>query len=81
MKPRVLMIAYACNPEGGGEHWLGWGWAEQAAKNFSVDLVTTTNASATVEKGARTLGITPHFVGTPNWWRKLTDLTGTSWLR
>jgi glycosyltransferase involved in cell wall biosynthesis len=81
MKPRVLMIAYACNPEGSGEHWLGWGWAEQAAKNFSVDLITTTNASAAVEKNARTLGITPHFVGTPTWWRKLTDLTGTSWLR
>src|ERR1043166_4268180 len=74
MKPRVLMIAYACNPEGSGEHWLGWGWAEQAAKNFSVDLITTTNASAAVEKNARTLGITPHFVGTPTWWRKLTDL-------
>jgi glycosyltransferase involved in cell wall biosynthesis len=81
MKPRVLMIAYACNPEGGGEHWLGWGWAEQAAKNFSVDLITTTNASAAVEKHARALGITPHFIGTPNWWRTLTELTGTSWLR
>jgi glycosyltransferase involved in cell wall biosynthesis len=81
MKPRVLMIAYACNPEGSGEHWLGWGWAEQAARNCSVDLITTANASRAVEKSARTLGITPHFVGTPNWWRKLTDVTGASWLR
>jgi glycosyltransferase involved in cell wall biosynthesis len=81
MKPRVLMIAYACNPQGSGEHWLGWGWAEQAARSFSVDLITTTNASAAVEAAARPLGITPHFIGTPAWSRKLTDLTGTSWLR
>jgi glycosyltransferase involved in cell wall biosynthesis len=81
MKPRVLMIAYACNPEGSGEHWLGWGWAEQAARSYSVDLITTTNATAAVEAAARPLGITPHFVGTPGWLRKLTDLTGTTWLR
>src|SRR5436190_21596253 len=81
MKPRVLMIAYACNPEGSGEHWLGWGWAEQAARSFDVDLITTTNASTQVERAARALGITPHFVGVPDWLRKLTDLTKTSWLR
>jgi glycosyltransferase involved in cell wall biosynthesis len=81
MKPRVLMIAYACNPEGSGEHWLGWGWAEQAARSFAVDLITTTNASTQVERAALALGISPHFVGVPNWQRKLTDLTRTSWLR
>ena len=62
MKPRVLMIAYACNPEGGGEHWLGWGWAEEAAKDYSVHLLTTTNHRAQIEKHASPHGITPHFV-------------------
>ena len=38
-RPRVLMIAFACNPAGSGEHWLGWGWAEQAAKSCDVTLV------------------------------------------
>jgi glycosyltransferase involved in cell wall biosynthesis len=68
------MIAYACNPEGGGEHWLGWGWAEQAAKNYSVHLVTTPNARAQVEKHAPRHGITPHFVEQPKagrWGRKI----------
>ena len=39
-KPRVLMIAFACNPGGIGEHWLGWGWAEEAAKSYDVTLLT-----------------------------------------
>ena len=39
-RPRILMIAFACNPAGGGEHWLGWGWAEQAAQLCDVTLLT-----------------------------------------
>ena len=83
MKPRVLMIAYACNPEGGGEHWLGWGWAEQAAKNYSVHLITTPNARVQVEKHAAHSGITPHFVGVPAGWGKISGWLGGagSWLR
>jgi glycosyltransferase involved in cell wall biosynthesis len=74
MKPAVLMVAYACNPEGGGEHWLGWGWAEQAAKNHSVHLITTPNARVQVEQHAPRHGITPHFVEPPpagRWGRKI----------
>lgn len=67
------MIAYACNPEGGGEHWLGWGWAEQAARTCNVHLITTPNARAPLEQHAQHLGITPHFVAQPSgsrWGRK-----------
>jgi glycosyltransferase involved in cell wall biosynthesis len=74
MKPAVLMIAYACNPEGNGEHWLGWGWAVQAARNYSVHLITTPNARSQVEKHAPQYGITPHFVTPPDagrWGRKM----------
>lgn len=74
MKPRILMIAYACNPEGSGEHWLGWGWAEQAARDYSVHLLTTPNAQAQIEKHASRHGIIPHFVAPPagsRWGRKL----------
>lgn len=81
MRARVLMIAYACDPRGSGEHWLGWGWAEQAARDYAVDLITTPKARAAVEEGARALGITPHFVETAGWLRKLTELTGERWLR
>ncbi len=68
------MVAYACNPEGGGEHWLGWGWAEQASKSFSVHLVTTPNSRAQIEKHAPRHGITPHFIEQPRggrWRRKI----------
>lgn len=81
MKGRVLMIAYACDPQGTGEHWLGWGWAEQAAQTFAVDLITTPKARAAVEERARAVGITPHFVEVPVSVRKLTELVGGSWWR
>lgn len=79
MKPRVAMLAYACDPEGSGEHWLGWGWAEQAAHSFDVQLITTPKSRDAVERHAARLGITPHFVepsafrslgSVGSWWRK-----------
>lgn len=81
MKPRVLMIAYACDPRGGGEHWLGWGWAEQAAHSFQLDLVTTPKARAAVEESSRALGITPHFVDVPGWLKPAADLGWAGWSR
>src|SRR5215475_9173384 len=80
-KPRVLMIAYACDPEGSGEHWLGWGWAQQAANNYQVDLITTPKARLAVESSARPVGITPHFVEGPASVRTITEGAGGSWLR
>lgn len=81
--PRVLMIAYACNPLGSGEHWLGWGWAEQAARKYQVDLITTPNDQKGVEERAREIGINAHFVGVPSWLRNLTETFGREggWLR
>jgi glycosyltransferase involved in cell wall biosynthesis len=81
MKPRVLMIAYACVPSGGGEHWLGWGWAQEAAKNFDVTLVTTPRAQAEVEQAALSAGITPYFVDVSAKFRKFTERTGANWFR
>jgi glycosyltransferase involved in cell wall biosynthesis len=81
MKPRLLMVAYACDPKGGGEHWLGWGWAEQAAKSFDVELVTTPKAKASIVAAAEPLGIKPHFIDVPPSIRKVTELFGGSWLR
>jgi hypothetical protein len=68
-KANILMIAYAYDPRGSGEHWLGWGWAEQAAHSHQVDLVTTPKGRAAVEESSRTAGITPHFVSVPGWLR------------
>jgi glycosyltransferase involved in cell wall biosynthesis len=76
-----MMIAYACDPRGAGEHWLGWGWAEQAAQNFEVELITTPKARAAVEASCQPLGITPHFLEVPKLTRKLSELCGASWWR
>jgi glycosyltransferase involved in cell wall biosynthesis len=75
------MFAYACDPQGTGEHWLGWGWAEQAARNFEVELITTPKAQAAVEAAAAPLGIKPHFVDTPKAIRTLTERFGGAWWR
>src|SRR6476661_6834089 len=81
MKPRVLMLAYACDPQGTGEHWLGWGWAEQAARNFDVELITTPKARAAIEAASAPLGIKPHFIDAPTAVRSLTERFGGSWWR
>jgi glycosyltransferase involved in cell wall biosynthesis len=75
------MIAYACDPQGSGEHWLGWGWAEQAAQNHEVDLITTPKARESVETRCRELGITPHFIEGSATVRKVTESAGGGWLR
>ena len=75
------MIAYACDPSGSGEHWLGWGWAEQAAHSYEVELLTTPKARAAVEESSRARGITPHFIDVPEWLRPSTDLGWASWSR
>ncbi len=77
------MIAYACNPEGSGEHWLGWGWAEQAAKQFDVTLITTPNAQDAILKHAEQKQIRPHFVAVPEIVKKISSFLGMAgiWLR
>jgi glycosyltransferase involved in cell wall biosynthesis len=75
------MIAYACDPTGSGEHWLGWGWAEQATHSCQVDLVTTPKARAAVEERSRAAGITPHFVNAPGWSRAAAGRGWAGWLR
>jgi glycosyltransferase involved in cell wall biosynthesis len=75
------MIAYACDPRGGGEHWLGWGWVEQAAQNFAVDLITTPKAQPAIEQRAGELGVMPHFVPVSPSLRKVTESVGGNWLR
>lgn len=81
-RPRVLMIAFACNPVGSGEHWLGWGWAEQAAKSCDVTLVTWDRFAAEIEKAATAAGLKAVCVGLPDWVNRLGDRGGAGrWFR
>jgi glycosyltransferase involved in cell wall biosynthesis len=81
-KPSVLMIAYACDPKGIGEYWLGWGWAEQAARAYQVTLITTLHCPESVTESARACGINVHFVGLPEWVRSVIGSLkgGGAWL-
>jgi len=81
MKPRVLMIAYACDPIGSGEHWLGWGWAQQAAKRYQVDLITTPRARAALEQASPAAGISLHFVEVSGKLRQVSEAVGANWWR
>lgn len=56
------MIAYACNPDGVGEQWLGWEWAVQAAKRYRVTLLTIPRWREPIEREAPAHGIEVHFV-------------------
>ena len=74
MNRRILMVAYACGPEGTGEHWLGWGWAREAARLGEVSLITTPKFRDSLSSQAPALGIRCHFVsptGPEGWGRKL----------
>ena len=85
MTPRVAMLAYACDPAGSGEHWLGWGWAATAAKFCDVTLFAPEKARDSILQNAATCGIAPRFIEIPawlrwcsgrlgntgNWWRKI----------
>ena len=77
------MIAYACDPDGGGEHWLGWGWAQEASRNHQVVLLTTSKAMPALEREAANCGIELHCLDVPNWIRWLSSFPAGAgaWLR
>lgn len=80
MKPRVAMLAYACDPVGGGEHWLGWGWAETAARFCDVTLFTPPKSRASTAPAAQRAGISAQFIDIPQWLRWTSERLGTAGL-
>ncbi len=80
---KICMVAYACHPTGGGEHWLGWGWAETAARLGPVWLVTTSKHEAEIRVAAAGINLTPVFVTLPVWLVNLSEHLGSPgiWLR
>jgi len=85
VKPAVAMLAYACDPCGNGEHWLGWGWARTAASISDLTLIVRSAARTSLTPLCDETGIRLRFVDLPapvrlasnslgaagTWWRKI----------
>ena len=50
IKLKVLVSAYACEPDKGSEPGVGWNWAKQIAKFAETWVITRTNNRETIEK-------------------------------
>src|SRR5947199_5188831 len=48
---KVLIAAYACEPDKGSEPEVGWQWALQMARFHDVTVLTRANNRAGIEKG------------------------------
>jgi glycosyltransferase involved in cell wall biosynthesis len=52
---KVLLSAYACEPNKGSEPEVGWRWAMQMARFHDVTVLTRTNNQTNIEAGLRAL--------------------------
>ena len=65
---KVLISAYACEPNQGSEPGVGWNWSLQAAKNgHQIHVITRTNNKKTIEnENLNNFDITFHYVDYSN---------------
>ncbi len=68
---RVLLSAYACEPNKGSEPGVGWHWAmELAAMGHRVDVITRANNRSVIEaalQAAPVPGLKFHYYDLPQW--------------
>jgi glycosyltransferase involved in cell wall biosynthesis len=77
MNNKFLMIAYACDPDGDGEHWLGWGWVELAARDHEVWLIAPPKAKTAILRETKRLGnVHPVFVELSDEIRRISERLG-----
>ncbi len=48
LRPRVLLVAYACDPHRGSEEGVGWGWVRAIAQHADVEVLTAHHHRASV---------------------------------
>lgn len=54
MKKKILLSAYACEPEVGSEHGIGWGWINFLSNNnFKVEVITRLSNKKKIDKYLR----------------------------
>jgi glycosyltransferase involved in cell wall biosynthesis len=71
---KILLSAYACEPDKGSEPEAGWQWAVRLARNHQITVVTRANNRASIEAGLARLPA-PHpevvYYDLPAWLRTL----------
>lgn len=50
---KILLSAYACEPNKGSEPGVGWGWATELAKHHQVWVLTRDNNQPVIEEYLR----------------------------
>lgn len=79
---KVLLSAYACEPDNGSEPEVGWSWAHIASESAeSVHVITRSNNKNVIECKNYPKNITFHFYDLPKWALKLkkTPKIGIYW--
>ncbi len=72
-RPRILMSAYACEPNRGSEPGMGWNWAIQAARFHEVWVLTVSHGKPAIEAALaqhRIKNIHIVYCDVPGWPRK-----------
>jgi glycosyltransferase involved in cell wall biosynthesis len=60
---KVLLSAYACEPDKGSEPYVGWSWANALAQHCDVTVLTRANNRAPIEKALASMsGRLPTFI-------------------
>jgi glycosyltransferase involved in cell wall biosynthesis len=77
---KILIEAYACEPEAGSEPGVGWHWARQAALHgHEVHVLTRANNRESIERSLRNepiRGLHFHYYDLPGWVQRLKKHTG-----
>lgn len=53
-RPRLLLMAYECNPTKGSEAYVGWGRVLQAVREFEIDVICSQESYAAVQQHLKT---------------------------
>lgn len=70
IKPKILISAYACEPDRGSEAAVGWNWVLEMAKNYRVFVVTRSSRRTAIERFLKdhpVPDLTFEYVDFPDW--------------
>jgi glycosyltransferase involved in cell wall biosynthesis len=77
MMARILLSAYACEPDRGSEPGVGWGWATELARvGHQVTVLTRAANRAAIDSKAAPKNLRFVFFDLPRWTQRMRQLPG-----